>query len=714
MSNSFSSMFSLFNWSKQTIVNNPKIQTLIDSFRLSFFEGRIRFSLESLDNAIKEHSGDSEIEYKLLILKSIFLLNLHRVDDVKDIIKVIEKDYAKYNDIGLDELKLNILSADKDAEDEFETYVSRIVAKISQPKEYFYAIRALNLKDFETAFKIIEALEEKQELTGKYLFLKGLVNLKFFYQRPKADNFKEDEYYTKARMLFVQYLSSKKELNALEKLDIYINLSYLLMNRFWHRLNIDNYHDLFNELELSVKQINDDVCYFDKNYQQVIINYYLTVKLFYNKLDEYVKFAEDHVVDLTLENYFRFNLEKGTINDSTVLLYFNTKKDSAIIDLYYNYLEKDKKFQEFIHFIIDNNIDISDDILFKQFIEAHLICDHPINDSYLTRIDNDKRKSVYTLSTYLLLKIRRLEKVSVEDIVVFSSFLKDKSITIRTIQNSLNIIFRLKFYDHASVVVEFHIKEHDELLGYIIKWQIDNKTLPLYEFEDYLNKYAFLKTKYLHGIGTVYFLYGRFDVSIENYFIVWRENKYIELALGIFQTLVGTNFLKIENNIKSYRTLLEEVYGFIKSSNNSFKNELQFMLMEVKYHIILKHYEDAICQFNHLFLSSSPNDYSQQEIDFIMTFYFDLMENIHKINLLTFDENKVLVIDDIMYITGDYNICEERKNQLHIELINKSDFNEKYKHNSDRLTSLCNLLLISIAPLSSNVRFFDASPYLPL
>lgn len=487
MYNIFKSFFARDIYVTQNVIINSTIITLIQTIRKSFFEGNISSSLKSLEDAFKEYDGKKEIMYHLLVLKALFFLNLKKKNELEKIITLLEEEYIDFHNIGFCELKINILSGEKDSEDEYNKFVDKVVAQINQPIEYFNAVRQLNLGNHDSALSIITTLENIQnEMSNKCRFLKGLIYIKNFNEKIQNSKiFKENESYVTAKCAFFQFLKEEcHNKNIYNNLDIHMNLVFLLVNKYVHNINItSNDEEEFQQYDdVLADKLIDNIEEFDKEYSKIILSYLLITKLALGKTDEYTEIAEKYYNLLDSYNFLIFHIKKKDLDKIKVINYYRTHNDIHVIEMYITNLINRNKYSEILDVCEENPIFLEDDIMFKQYIEASIICKIKIKDEHIERIVNCKNNSIFTMSNYISVMIYNSNKVEKEDIDTFCIQIKKRTITSLTLQNSLDILLRLELYDNISEIIDFHLIEYNDLLDYLVKWQISNKKIPYERF----------------------------------------------------------------------------------------------------------------------------------------------------------------------------------------------------------------------------------------
>lgn len=646
----------LIGKNEQNIIIDPKIDTLVKAIKNDFYRGNILDALNTLEEAIKEHTTSKKSIYYLLLLKSSFMLDLFRIDDFKNIMNVLESNFADYCDVEFDELRLTLYSLEKKENDYFE--LSKKVSVINgTEKEFFEIIYYLNTNQEEKAKLIFES-KYHENLTASQLLIGGhIYNRLYIYD--------DITIFNKSISYYEQYQKKRISLNKITDLSIEMFKTLPQINHFFNT-KVSKIEDKSSIITLQNTIINfwDTLSEFDIHYKNSLINRLLHTYIVLEEIDKYKSLAEKHTEILDIPNSIQYHLSFEMPLPTTILGVYERQQDTQIIIAYLDRLLFSGHDKEVITFVDNNNFLLLDNLLiWYKYSLAQIELNQNVDELEET-LKTDKYKSVFHLLTFLTMIKKKHQQASEEDVQTLTQLFEESPIYYNTLIQSIKILFSLQFHSEALKLTIKFSTNFSTLNNDVIELCIDNDSLNLSDFEWYIEQISQDNVFTNIQIGNVYASYFHLYKAFEYFYKAWEysEVKSSSLSKNIFRILLQMKQFNMSINKEALKNIIIEL------EHQKDFNDLEASLFAVYYFFSEEKYKEGTILFNKSILQHDCNNLPQDIIDLMPNLYYQSISVENKINFSDIAENKMFLHNKKNKISDIYeNIQINNLKNLNLE-----------------------------------------------
>ena len=633
-------VFSFFN--KGTIVQNNINVVNIDllpfmkNLKKDFFDGNIK-KYDELNEYIEKYNNDKKNLYSLLILKVHFLLQLFKFNEFEKLLNYLEENYKEFLDIKFDELKLTLLSF-KENKSEFEKLVVKFKIEKDIPEEYFEMMYYLN-NDIKQARTIYDSFKEKNSFNILY---NGFLIYSKLYEMTQ-----QTEYFEIADNIAKEVKERKGGLNFFEKLSINGFYGLSKINNFLKGKK-DNIDFDINNYKKLIEVIIENKEYFDKEYQQKVINIYLYILLYQNNIKKYIEISLKYIDLISNFHYLNYlNLKNKKLNHQ--VLQEKAKQNNEDFIFYISLLfekigQKDKEeIKEFLlsydeEFILKNDYLVY--IYFKFFAKI------PI--TIKKYVKKNKYKNLYILISFLNLSKNNTN----EDLNKLIQFAEKENNIFGLIYDVLIILQKNKKIKELINLAIKKQKIFKNIVFETLKIIYDDYNITYNNFQYFLENIKIQKEHYAI-IGNIFVKFERYKEAFEYFWNVYEENKdNIEVIIALLRLI--WNYYNISDEILDKDKQIEIFSNLLSKSKQLSLNDVVFLFYYSLY--LIKDTNQTIYILNQKLLNINENDFNDELFNYITRLYLLQYEVKYK-NLFFVEDNKCLVDKEhkTIYIKQDYD-----------------------------------------------------------
>ena len=642
MLNKILSFFNSGNITQNNIIIEPDIiDELTKNIKEEFFEGNISKAINNLEKLIKKYDSNEyqKVSYNLFLLKANFYIYLQKIDNFEKLLKYIEIEYKDFFDIYFQELKLTLLSLRSEKDEFFNIADKILIKKDNLPKEYFEMMYYMN-NDIHQAKKIYDSFEEKNNFN--ILYNGFLIYSKLYEINP------EKEYFDIANSIYEETKKIKEDLNFFEKLSIYGFYGVSKINNFFLG-KLDNIDFDINNYRKLIELIIKNQEYFDKEYVKKIINIYLYILVYQNKIEEYKQIAFQYIDLISNFHYLNYlNLENEKLNHQILQEKAKQSNEDFIfyISLLFEKIElKDKeKIKEFLlsydeKFILENDYLVY--VYCKFFIK--------ISKAIKNYIEKNKNKNLYLLLSFINL----YKNITNEDLNKLIHFAEKENNIFGLTYDVLIILQKNK---KTKELMNLAIQKQGifkDIIFETLKIIYDNYNITYEEFEYFLENIKIQKDHYVI-IGNIFVKFERYKEAFEYFWNVYEEdNDNIEVIISLLKLI--WNYYNISNEMLDKDKQIELFSKLLSKANQLDLNQTIFLFYYSLY--LIKETNQTIHILNQKLLNLEENDVNEELFNNLTQLYFLQFETKYK-KLFFVENNECLVNykNKTLYIKQDYQI----------------------------------------------------------
>lgn len=673
----FNLNFSLFQRdSKQdnTIVINAKIDSSIERIKKDFSDGNFEEALTFLDKLLEENEKVKKAKYHLLLQKADFLRQLSKYDEFKEYIESIEKnsDYKPYIDNKFRELKLTILSMNKDT-DFFEISKQlRLDTPKSKPQGHFDLVFYMNCGKLDKAKEIFDE-EIKNDEFKKHLFLLGGHIYSSFY---KYEDSTSQEYFDKADE-FYQKALIEENLNFMNKYEIQ---TFYGTNYINNHLRQKNSVDLeyLKEYKKSLDNIYIQRKIFNSHFINSLLESYIYTLLILDFKDEYLKLYEENKDQLTMRHFVQY-CEIKEISYSHEELQIFIKSDTNLQDLIiYASFIKDRDIDEVKQVVefIEDNIDYiyKDSFVIYCFVSGSILLNKKIDESIIIYLEETKYQDIDSLLAYLKYQKYLGNNIDINDTDKLVELANNTNIYPRLL-DTIELLSSINNRKYLQLSLEKE-KDFKNIIIDTLKICENDKDLLF----DSFNKFAEqIKNKdTLNSIlGRIYKKYNKLNIAFIYFYKEYEKNKNIN---AMFEVLNISHLIYSKSGEKFEYQKQKEVFSSILGEVSNF--EIQNLLFLLGYEItLLESASNILPILNQKLLEQDINELDNNLKISLSNIFVQTQFNMSNYKCIFLcSDNLCFEKDGVTYIKDNYNILEENTKNYSFKSI---DNNEYFLKNSD-------------------------------
>lgn len=685
----FNSIKNLIQFGNNTQTNNisinPKIDVSIRRVEKDFFDGNFKQAVDDLESLIADNSSEGlkSVKYQLLVLKASYLMQFRQMNEFKELIELIEKEYKNFIEIKFKELKLTLMAFNKNKEFfEFSKQL-RIETPNSKPQGHFDILFYINSGEVLKAKELFEE-EIKNTQYRKHLLLIGGHIFSSLY-----DDYGNDiTHFEQADLYYRESLET--EVSFLDKLHIKgFYATYLLNSNFQEQIPKEellfDVQDYKRDLEVILENQN----YFNTEYIKVVIESYMYILAYFGSKDDYNNFYTTYEDELSLTHYIQYCdineveyehnriqeyiLKNQVLND--LLVY-----SSLILNSSRKNIEEITKFlqtkKEYLH---------KHSFIPYAYVKGQILLSSEIETDLIKYLEEHKYNDIDTLLAFIEAAHYTHAKISNKDIDKLIEFsLNDNTFQARI----LDVIKLLKKLDKRIEYLDLALNKQNTFSSIIfetLKICEKDENLHFKDFEYFINNIS-NQDYYNAIIGNIYVKYDRPDKAFNYYYSESKRNDNQEAMIALLK--VTWDYFDISQKILENSKQIEIFNLLIVRKEHLELEGLIFLLMYAIH--ILKDTRQILPIVNQQLLNLNIQNLDNSLKVMLSNIYtqtsFGMISNYHDIFL--YDANLCLVQDGKTYIQNNYTILEANKNNFGLHLIDDNNYFLKKQDNTYNEESL--------------------------
>lgn len=661
-----------FGSNKQNIItiDFELVGDLTNNIKIYFFEGNIAKAINNLEKLINKYDSKEyqKVSYNLFLLKANFYIYLQKLDEFEKLLKYIEKEYEDFLDINYQELKLTLLSLQNNKDEFFNITDDILIKKDNLSKEYFEMMYYLN-SNIKQAEGIYDSFKEKNSFNILY---NGFLIYSKLYEMTQ-----QTEYFNIADDIVQEIKQIKPDLNFFEKLSIngFYGLSKINNFLMGKRDNVD--FDINNYKKL-IESIIENKEYFDKEYQQKIVNIYLYILLYKNDIERYTETSLQHTDLISSFHYLNYLNLKNEKLDHQVLQEKAKQNDENFIfyiSLLFEKIElKDKeKIKEFL-------LSYDEEFILKNDYLVYIYCKFfkKIPKTIKEYVEKNKYKNLSILLSFINLS----KNITDEHSNKLIQFAEKENNIFGLIYDVLIILQKNK---RIKELMNLTIKKQETLKNIVfetLKIIYDDRNITYNEFQYFLENIKIQKEYYV-VIGNIFVKFEKHKKAFEYFWNVYEENKdNIEVIIALLRLI--WNYYNISDEILDKDRQTELFSNLLSKSKQLSLNDIIFLFYYSLY--LIKDTNQTIQILNQKLLNLQKNDINEELLSNLTQLY--LLQFEAKYRDLFFVENNECLIDEkytTVYMKQDFQI-DNFDTRLIIKKIDKIEYlsleEQKYKKES--------------------------------
>lgn len=584
---------------------SEKINTSIKRIEKDFSEGRFQQSIEDLNSYLEEYQKNEEATYQLLLSKTKFSLELKKLDEFKELIKLIEAEYKNKIDTKFIELKLTFLALEKDESYFEESKKLRIKTPNSKPQGHFNIVYYLNNRNYKKAKELFE-VEIKNEEFRKHLLLIGGHIYSTLYQYEQEDI----EYYELADKYYKEFLANKDEISFMEKVYIYgfYGTSYINNEIRHKKQDIDIKY--LQEYKSLLDVVFENKKYFDIDYINSLLENYIYSFLALGLIDNYKKIYIEYEKQLSIRFYLQYcEVTSIDINHKKVQAYI--KKDFNINDLFI-----------YVSFINNKNIDDTSNILsfldenrefiykrnyvFYCYIDGIIKLNKKLDDEILDYLKEKKYMSIELLLSFLKLQKSMKEQIENIDLEKLFEFIKQENNIVPRIIDSMNFLHDIRNRTYLKIALEKQ-DIFEEVIYEALRLSKTDKDLNYNEFNTFVENIK-NREKIYQQIAQIYKNFNKLDKAFDFCYLQYEQTKDMNM---MFEILNISIVLYIQSGEKYESKKQDVIFSNLLVKINDL--ELQNLLFVLNYEITVRqNSKDILPIVNQYILEKDINELPEQ------------------------------------------------------------------------------------------------------
>jgi len=662
------------NHLSNSIIINAEIDSSIERIKRDFDEGKFEEALTFLDDLLKDNENVKKIKYHLLLEKADFLRQLSRYDEFREYIESIEKnsDYKPYIDNKFRELKLTILSMDKDTDFFERSKQLRLDTPKSKPQGHFDLVFYMNCGKLDKAKEIFDE-EIKNIEFNKHLFLLGGHIYSSFY---KYEDNTSREYFKKADE-FYQKALGKDNLSFINKYEIQIFYGTNYINNYLRQIN-DVDVEYLKEYKKSLDNIYIQRKYFNNYFINNLLDSYIYILLILEAETEYFKLYEENKERLSMRHFVQYcEIKKISYTHGELQCFIKSKFNLQDLVIYASFIkdrdiEEVKKVVEFLETEIEYIY--KDSFVVYCFISGYILLDKKVDSFIVKYLEENKYNNIDFLLAYLNYQKYLGENINDKDIKKLLELAYSTNIYPRVV-DTIKLLSEINNYNYLLLSLDKKKDFTNIVFDTLIICENDNDLL-FDKFHEFVEKIDG-KEKLNLILGKVYSKYNKFDIAFEYYYLEFIKSKNIN---AMFE------FLNISHNIfsksgeKYQYAKQKEVFSFIITKLSQF--EIENLLFLLGYEItLLKSTDNILPVLNQRLLNCDISNLDENiKISLSSVFVQTELGHLNFKELFLKGDNLCFEKEGVTYIKDIYEILEENTRNYGLHSI---DENEYFLKNGD-------------------------------
>jgi len=657
-----------------TIIINAKVDASIKRVKKDFDEGNFTQAISFLDALFVENEQNKAVKYQLLIVKISFLFSLRRYDEAGKLLKNVEQNYSEFIDVSYEELKLIVLSLEKQEKSFFEL-TDKIISESTKPLDQnkFELMYYLNIKDTIKAKKIFENLEDNIRRSNDYALMGGHL-------------YSDLNDYEKANFFYQIALS--KDISFLDKASIVGFYGTDIINRYIYGLKLnDSYNKTLVEYKEIIEKILNQEEYFDNKYIANLKLNYLFVLIILNEREKYIEFFEkaQKIENIFIHHYIQWCDLTQTPIDHQLIQEKILKQESELLLYYASLLElKNDDSKEVISFLEENEKYIFENqYIFLFYIHSKVLFNESINQSFKDFLISSKYENIEYLLAYLWTS--DVDSFSKKDIQKLIEFASNESQIFKRILESLDILMKSGYRREYLDLALTHQGKFPQVIAKTLELCFEDQNLLLQDFEYFIEN---IQSEDVHIIGAIADIYTKFDVydkSFEYFYSIFKEgNQNKDILLKIIE--VAFRFYQKTNGILDDKRE-KEIYDILIADKDEL--DLRELIFLFQYSLVaLKDTRQILPMLNANLLNTDIENLKKEIKIELSNLYtqtaIGMYSNYNQ--LFIYEDNICYVEDGKTYLKG-HKVLEENQKNFGFEIVDKNMLftiknNPQYKQES--------------------------------
>lgn len=640
-----------------------------------FYNFCITKALHSLDEAIQNtNEKDISTRYLLYLLKAEFSFMLSKIDDFKNIIKFLEKNYNKAidaNSLPFKRWKLTYLCLESNEKD-YLNLAEAVAISQNREIEYYRLIYYINHQNTAKIQDILKNGYKINEVSTEFANVLGIAYT--ILCRKKIDI----DIHHKLMLDFYKKYEESDTCKKLNLLNICLNKCFMANILFNKQEKIDLiYLSLAEDAMNIVESVLDEMHNFEQGYRKEVINNLAILYMMLNEKDKFISLFKEY---------------SGIMNEFCHIQYYLSLNNPISFEKVYE-LYKEKNFLNLLGIYLE-------ELFIKR--EGHKVIQY-VEDNGLLSLNNEQIENLYFISKVSLRQnIKEIYEKYVskknEDLLTAIIYLKTSK--------ELKLDISMDFLERIKETLSTTENLHDYFVKSLVKilFKIDSKytfslvlkvsplypyliaetmllsskiiNVNLYDFQNFTEqideKLILDKFSYYANIGTVYGSFFHYYKTYKYYLLAWQEKNDIGIGKAILDLIVR---MKNINIVLEDKEVFADIYAFLQYHKAFTKVETA--LLGTYYHFQNKEWSDGIKYYNKSLLEANIDELNITSFDMIGSLYFKSIMDVENESLFDISENLLITESPLfnMIFTKD----KDQLNAIYIKPFNQIQW---LNHNS--------------------------------
>lgn len=681
------SIFNLFHIGNTTQTNtisiNAKIDVTLKRIEKDFSDGNFQQAVEDLGKLITDNSSEAlkSVKYQLLLIKADFLMQFRKIDDFKELLNHIEKEYKTFINAKFKELKLTLFALTNN-QDFFELSKQlRLETPNSLSQRHLDIVFYLMSRDVEKAKELFEEEIKITQSRHKLLLIGGHI-----YSNLYRDDKEDISIFNNADMYYKELLETE-QISFLDKMQIQGFYAITLLNKNLQRKTLQD-DFLFNveDYKKSLDVVFENGAYFSPEYIKILVENYSYILSYLGQKDIYNEFYKKYENDLSIKHYIQYctvnkikfdhhRVQESILNSpqlDDLLIYMSLVLHGCAEDI-----------DEIIKFLQSNQkLIYEDSSILYHYVKAHILQGVNIETEIFKYLEDNQYRDLNILMAYIESNLYVKNQILDADIAKLIEFSLDENIFFVSI---LHVIRLLKQLGKRKDYLDLALKKQnifDTIIFETLKICHEDENLLFQDFEFFINNIA-NKDFYDNIVGHIYAKFDRPDIAFNYHYSEYMKNGNLEIMFTILQ-VVGDYYNKSHQILEE--TKQREIFNAVVAKEKEFNLEGFIFLLTYALHI-LKDTRQILPLMNQKLLNTDIENLDNALKIQLSNIYMTQYESNNK-EMFLYELNLCLVQDDKTYVKNNYYIAEENQKNFGFIVIDANEYFLKKQDDTYKETSL--------------------------
>jgi hypothetical protein len=684
MINKISTWFQIGNNTQNnTVLINPKIDVTLKRIEKDFSGGNFKQAVEDLDKLITDNSSEDSksVKYQLLLIKADFLMQFRNINDFKELLDHIEKEYKTFIDTKFKELKLTLFALTNNQEFFELSKQMRLETPNSLSQRHLDIVFYLNSRDVERAKELFEEEIKITQSRNKLLLIGGHI-----YSNLYRDDKEDISIFNNADMYYKELLETEK-ISFLDKMQIQGFYAITLLNKKFQNKIVQNTL-LFSVLDYknSLDIVLENGIYFSPEYIKILVENYSYIFSYLRQKDEYNGFYKKYENDLSIKHYIHYctineiQLDHQKIQESILK---NPQLDDLLIYTSLVLHDSALNSDEIIKFMQSNKKFIYEhSSIVYNYVKAYILQDKEIDTEIFKYLEDNRHRDLNILVAYIESNLYIKKQISDVDIAKLIEFSLAEDVFFIRI---LHVIKLLQQLGKRKDYLDLALTKQNVFVNIIfetLKICYEDENLLFQDFEFFVGNIA-EKDSYNSILGDIYAKFDRLDIAFNYYYLEYKKNDNLVMMLTILQ-VVADYYHKSHHILEE--TKQREVFNALIAKEKELNLESLIFLLSYALHI-LKDTRQILPLLNQKLLNTDIENLNNalkiQLSDIYMTQY-----GLNNKEMFLYELNLCLVQNGKKYIKNTYSVAEVNQKKFGFIAIDANEYFLKKQDNTYKEESL--------------------------